>query len=397
MKKEINISGEKFNRLTAVRRSDCKNSIKWIFTCDCGKEVESRKSMVVLGKIKSCGCISKELSDKANKYKPGSKFNMLTVIKRSDKINSEGKRKHLICKCDCGNIKEVGKKELRNGDTKSCGCLAKSLEKFKENEVVSGVKVIKVMKGGDVLVECKCGNEFIKPKEYFSRVKNATCNSCKNTNKIEEFKKSNNIEVGSTVDSYKVTKIEMIERSLTIQLKCECGRTSHTNNIGKIKKCVCHYNKSMVGTTKGIITIERNIKGTNDFIASCECGNTIELKNLKKSQIPNHCGCIKKSQHGMTNTKFYRAFGGMKSRCSDKSRHNYHRYGGRGITVCKEWKNDFMNFYNDMHKEYESHSNIYGEDNTTLDRIDNNKGYSKENCRWATYKVQNNNKKQHNT
>lgn len=87
--------------------------------------------------------------------------------------------------------------------------------------------------------------------------------------------------------------------------------------------------------------------------------------------------------HGMRNTRVYRIWRQMKTRCTNKKAWDYKYYGGRGITVCDEWKNSFVKFWGDNKKNYKDH--------LTIDRIDRNQGYTKSNCRWVTRKVQMNN------
>lgn len=117
----------------------------------------------------------------------------------------------------------------------------------------------------------------------------------------------------------------------------------------------------------------------------CDCGVEKEYRILDvKNGHTKSCGCIRKTcniSHGQAIggklTKEYITWINMRKRCSNK---NLKDYGGRGITVCDRWEESFLNFYEDMGK---APNEAY-----SLDRIDNNKGYSVENCRWTDRKTQ---------
>lgn len=125
----------------------------------------------------------------------------------------------------------------------------------------------------------------------------------------------------------------------------------------------------------------------------CKCGNTKEI--VVNDVIRGHtrsCGCIQRNyakmrsyKHGETYTRLYGIWCSMKGRCSNSNKLDYARYGGRGINVCEDW-NSFDNF-----RDW-AINNGYS-DNLTIDRIDVNKGYSPNNCRWATTKQQSRNKR----
>jgi hypothetical protein len=85
---------------------------------------------------------------------------------------------------------------------------------------------------------------------------------------------------------------------------------------------------------------------------------------------------MKIERHGMKGTKIYMVWEQIKARCLNPNNKRWERYGGRGITVCDEWSKSFIAFYNDMIEGY-----AHG---LQLDRIDNDSGYRKDNCRWVT-------------
>lgn len=152
----------------------------------------------------------------------------------------------------------------------------------------------------------------------------------------------------------------------------------------------------LTGKTFGYLTpiklLPKTKHGKNRWLCKCKCGKfaTPITYNLTHG-ITLSCGCIRHDPshetytHGKSKERIYSIYLGMKKRCYNTNEKSYPRYGGKGITICAEWLNDFMSFYN------WSMANGYN-DSLSIDRIDNLKGYSPDNCRWITMADQAKNK-----
>ena len=139
---------------------------------------------------------------------------------------------------------------------------------------------------------------------------------------------------------------------------------------------------------------EKSTKKARYGLYECAyCGGEFEgsVYSVKRGQTKS-CGCLRGDAHGLTSHKFYNTWKHMVDRCSNPNNKDYIHYGARGIIVCEEWL-DIKNFVDWAERTYPNTKGV------SLDRIDNGKGYSPENCRWAdvTTQILNQRKRKDNT
>lgn len=174
MAKKIDITGQKFGRLTVIEDvgRNKRKQVIWLCKCECGNTVKTNCTSLRNGNTTSCGCYNKEVIGKRNRIDlSNQKFGKLTVIKEC------GKDKHKnfiwLCECDCGNTTEVTTAMLRSGHTKSCGCYQKERASEASRANLTGKKIGRLTVIKDTgknkksserskhaiwLCKCECGN-----------------------------------------------------------------------------------------------------------------------------------------------------------------------------------------------------------------------------------------------
>ena len=235
-----------------------------------------------------------------------------------------------------------------------------------------------------------------------------------------------NVKIDLTGERFgKLTVIEYAgskNRSNLWRCRCDCGCESIVSTgalrSGNTKSCGCGKMSHFVDLTgrrfgRLVVLARSHSQGGDVFwVCECDCGSvkTISGHSLRRGRTKS-CGCLHNeiataqlmnmpeenrhkldtTTHGLRHTRLYGVWLDMKNRCYNPNTKAYPYYGGRGIRVCDEWKADFVTFYAwAIENGYDENAK---RGDCTLDRIDVDKGYCPENCRWVSLTVQANNKR----
>lgn len=186
--------------------------------------------------------------------------------------------------------------------------------------------------------------------------------------------------------------------------KCDCGNTKSIRGSVLVrengtKSCGCLIGNPMdlTGEKYGTLTVIKRAENKGKkkmWLCKCDCGNEVIVAggNLRNGHTQHCLECgyrltgLSIKTHGKSNTPLFGIWHGMITRCEDKTVKAYKDYGGRGISVCEEWRNDFQKFYDwAVNNGYQK--------GLQIDRINNDGNYEPSNCRFVTQVINANNKR----
>lgn len=357
--------------------------------------------------------------------KPGDRFGRWTVISFAGSKSKYGNKKQrfYLCRCDCGTVEEVANGGLlkKNKEPRCNKCGRRFLDLA--GKLFGMLQVVeRTERPADSpclsihwRCVCDCGKEVVRSAEYLTITAHPTC-GCKRWKEAKDL-------TGKTFGQWTVIAIakkgqnETGKYELKWKCRCECGRTGEVdhwnltaNRTSGCKRCAMESQlqkrrslaenpselSHLIGATFHRLTIaeiaEIKLSGCYIAICRCECGSVVKVHQIDLEEgRRKSCGCLRDSllgdsrrTHGQCATRDYRIWRAMIQRCTNPNNPSFESYGGRGITICDQWRTSFETFIADMGAS----PSVFH----SLDRIDVNRNYEPSNCRWATRKEQGRNK-----
>ena len=254
------------------------------------------------------------------------------------------------------------------------------------------------------ILECiYCGGtKTVYHKNFLKTAMWCGCQREKKKRHVKEKIVYNNDEsyIGKIYGNDKVIGFKKSNSDNSYQWICECQLCHKTHlrepsqlRKGTAPKCKCQiekYDDTYIGRKFGRLTVIGYGNG-HHFICQCECGSIKEYvnKNVIDGVVVS-CGCYakEKDENSISNSPLHATWNGMKQRCYNSNSHVYSNYGGRNITMCEEWRNDFLKF-----EEWAIQNGYRPNCGLSLDRIDVNGNYEPSNCRFTSIFVQNVNRR----
>ena len=279
LEKIEDLTGKRFGKLTVLQESERKNY--WICQCDCGNTTEVVSGSLRGGRTKSCGCLKQ--SDLT-----GQRFGKLTVLSKAEQ-ESKGKGSYWICQCDCGKTTIVSRGNLKSG-TKSCGCLSGGKIELEIGQRFGHWTVLREadQKGGYWLCKCDCGNV----REVLgTNLRRGLSNSCGCKDGIisdltdQKFGLLTVLRKSEDKTSYWICQCDC---GNLVELHEEKLVTGHTKSCGCLKK------KDMTGQRIGRLTVLRESANRKGFwFCKCDCGKTKTIRGscLRQGSTLS-CGCL---------------------------------------------------------------------------------------------------------
>ena len=355
--------GKKFNKLTilsATREYD--NSLQRYIMCkcqcECGKVIMCRYNSLIKNATKSCGCIQRKNLDTLI----GKVFGRLTVISAERRKQGTHYRIYCKCQCECGNIKEIVYDALRIGKTKSCGCNRKSKQdKLKLCQEIK-LKLYKIYYS----IKTRCYNRKTYIYKYYGGKGIKICDEwLNNFNNFYQWALANNYRINFSIDRININDNYCPENCRWIP------RNEQNNNKGN----------------NLAITINNETKTLSQWCKKYHANYSVVLKriNVLKWEPLKALTTPVRNWDGNKDQKLLNIWRSIHDRCYNENNQNYNNYGGKGIKICDEWLNNF--------EVFQTWALDNGFNNSlSIDRINNDGNYEPTNCRWATAKIQNNNR-----